>query len=72
MTGLTPRDEAEFGYAFATSSPASQWEADVLPRPHPVSDIDTLMNVLHFLLSALTIFVGVWVLSHQRLKGMDT
>ena len=64
MTGSTPTEEEDFGYAFATSSPASQWAADVLPKPQ----LDTWMNLLHFLLSALTIFVGVWELFHQRFQ----
>ena len=28
------------------------------------------MNLLHFLLSALTIFVGVWKLFHQGFQGI--
>ena len=59
MTGSTPTEEEDFGYDFVSSSPASQWTADVLPKPQPVSHIDTWMNLPHVLLSALTIFVRV-------------
>ena len=42
-----------------------------MPRPPPVSRIDTRIDVLHFLMSALTIFVGVcWRLFHRGFKGV--
>ena len=41
-----------------------------MPKPQPISRIDTWMNLLHFLLSALTIFVGVWKLFHQGFQGI--
>ena len=37
MTGPTQTQEEDLGYVFATSSSASQWTADVLPKPQPVS-----------------------------------
>ena len=69
MTGSTPTQE-EFGYAFATSSPASHWTVDVLTKPQTVSHIDTWMNLLHSILSALIVFVGVWELLHQGFQGV--
>ena len=70
MTVSTPTEEDFVFFAFATSSPASHWTADVMPKPQPVSHIDIWMNLLHFLLSALNIFVGVWELLHQGFRGV--
>ena len=36
----------------------------------PTPQIDTRMNLLRFLLSALPIFVGVWGLVHQGIKDV--
>ena len=60
MTGPTPTQEEDLGYAFAPSSPASQWTADVLSKPHRHVDEPT----------ALTIFIGIWELSHQGFQAV--
>ena len=39
MTEPMPTEEEDCGYAFVTPSPASQGEADALPRSQPVSHI---------------------------------
>lgn len=65
MIGPTPTEKEDFGYAFATSSPTSQWEANALHRPQPFIYMDTWM---HLLPSALTIFARG--LFHQRLEGV--
>ena len=70
MTEPAPTEEEDCGYAFVTSSLASQGEADFLPRSQPVLHIDTWMTLLHLLPSALTISVGVWVLFHQGFKKL--
>lgn len=69
MAEPTPPEEKDFGYAFSTPSTDSQWETDVLPRPHPVSHIDTRNILMKFLLSALTIVVAVCGSVYQGLKG---
>ena len=70
MTVPTSTEEEDCGYAYVTSSPAPQGKADTLPRSQPVSHIHTWMTLLHFLLSALAIPVGVWGLFHQAFKGI--
>ena len=69
MTGPTQAEEDGFGYALAMSSPAPQWEATAFPRPQLLMHSDTWIKLLPFLLRVLTIFVGVWELFHQDLKG---
>ena len=69
MTGPTPTEGEDFGYALTMSSPASLWKAGALPRPQLVSRIDTWMNKLRFSQSVLIILVGVWGLAHQGFKG---
>ena len=40
-----------------------------MPRPQPVSNIDTWISLLHFSMLVLVICVGVWGLFHQGFKG---
>ena len=65
MTEPMSTEEEDCRYAFVTSSPASQGGADALPKSQPVSHIDIWITLMHFLLSALTIYVGVWGVFHQ-------